>query len=120
MFFRFAAALLLIVLVSMAGVMLEKQILDLRRAVSRQYYQTDLLIELHVKLRLETQQLTSPSQLAVLAPEPVPEKSPPKKKSRRTEVVRQAELPQDTTRENTAPRIPLLRFQRPFNPEGID
>ena len=119
MFFRFAAALLLIVLVSMAGVMLEKQILDLRRAVSRQYYQTDLLIELHVKLRLETQQLTSPSQLAALAPEPGPEKSPPQKKSRRT-VVRQAELPQDATRENTAPRIPLLRFQRPFNPEGID
>lgn len=66
MFFRFAAGLLLVVLVSMVGVRLEKQTLEMRRAVSVQYYQTDVLLELLVRLRLETQKLTAPAQLALM------------------------------------------------------
>ena len=65
-FFRFAAGLLLVVLVSMVGVRLEKQTLEMRRAVSVQYYQTDVLLELLVGLRLETQKLTAPAQLALM------------------------------------------------------
>ena len=63
-FFRFASGLMLVVLVSMAGVWLEKQTLEMRRAVSVQYYQTDALLDLLVRLRLETQQLTAPAQMA--------------------------------------------------------
>lgn len=66
MFFRFAAGLLLVVLVSMVSVRLEKQTLEMRRAVSVQYYQTDVLLELLVRLRLETQKLTAPAQLAMM------------------------------------------------------
>lgn len=66
MFFRFAAGLLLVVLVSMVGVRLEKQTLEMRRAVSVQYYQTDVLLELLVRLRLETQKLTAPAQVALM------------------------------------------------------
>ncbi|MEQ9409617.1 MAG: hypothetical protein RIK87_17915 [Fuerstiella sp.] len=64
MFFRFAAALTLVVLVSMVGIGLEKQTLEMKRAVSRQYFQKDLLLEMHAKKRLRIQQLTAPSQLA--------------------------------------------------------
>ena len=62
MFFRFSAGLLLVVAVSMAQVVLEKQSLHLRRLVSRQYYQMDELLELHAQLRLEIQQLAAPSR----------------------------------------------------------
>ncbi len=66
MYFRFASGLLLVVLVSMAGVWLEKQTLEMRRSVSVQYYQTDVLLDLLVRLRLETQQLTAPAQMAAM------------------------------------------------------
>ena len=65
MYFRFAAGLMLVVIVSMAGVWLEKQTLEMRRTVSVQYYQTDVLFDLLVRLRLETQQLTAPAQMAL-------------------------------------------------------
>jgi hypothetical protein len=128
-FFRFVSALLLVVMISMAGVMLEKQTLDLRRAVSRQYYQTDLLIELHVKLRLETQQLTAPSQLAATAAVSDRVATPGKVagKSGKTggKRLQPSERYHPAASENTSPdasgtRLPLLRFQHPFNPQGID
>lgn len=59
MFFRFAASLVLVVLVSIAGVWLEKQTLELQRAVSRQHYQCDVLLDMIVQLRLETQRLAA-------------------------------------------------------------
>lgn len=121
MFFRFSAALLLIVLVSMAGVALEKRTLELRRAVSRQYYQTDLLIELHVRLRLKTQQLTAPSQLASL---PAPSQPATSRRSANAGSATRSDRPSgpppaEQRRAQTA-RLPLLRFQQPFSPEGID
>lgn len=128
MFFRFASALLLIVLISMAGVMLEKQTLDLRRLISRQYYQTDLLVEHHVRLRLEIQNLTSPTQLTQMLP---PEKTEPTKpnassegRSRRrgasqTKLKKPAvSEPEKELQKGTA--LPLLRFQQPVNSAGID
>jgi hypothetical protein len=63
-FFRFSAALILVVFVSMVGIGLEKQTLKMKRAVSGQYFQKDLLLEMHAHLRLKIQTLTAPSQLA--------------------------------------------------------
>lgn len=117
MFFRFSAALLLIVTVSMAGVVLEKRTLELRRSISRQHYQTDLLLEQHVRLRLDTQRLTAPSQLAQLQTDLTNENA------RKLQPATRRPAPSSTdTRLDDAPPValPLLRFQRPFNPEGID
>ena len=138
MYFRFAAALLLVVLVSMAGVRLEKQTLDLRRAVSVQYYQTDLLLEMLVRLRLETQRLTAPSQLgerkvATLRDRELGERRVSTLRGRaqsddnepQTITVdhlknsRRAVEPEKDIEPSTV-RLPLLRFRHPFNPEGID
>lgn len=65
-FFRFTAALLLAVLVSITGIALEKETLQLKRAVSRQYFQIDLLLEIHAQLRLSVQEKTAPAQLAAI------------------------------------------------------
>lgn len=45
----------------MTGIVLEKQTLERKRDVTRQYYQLDLLLELHAQSRLRIQKLTSPS-----------------------------------------------------------
>lgn len=68
MFFRFAASLILVVLISMIGIGLEKRSLKLKRAVSRQYYQQDVLLELHARQRLRIQQLTAPVEVSSLEP----------------------------------------------------
>ena len=117
MYFRFAAGLMLVVLVSMAGVWLEKQTLEMRRTVSVQYYQTDVLLDLLVRLRLETQQLTAPAQMAVTQ-EAAKRRSKQQLKAElhRSRVADQSAEPS----ESTGQRLPLLRFQHPFNPEGID
>ena len=118
MYFRFVAGLLLVALVSMAEVRLEKQTLELRRAVSLQYYQTDLLLELLVKLRLETQQLTAPAQLAATIENAENAKSSSATKKDRTRHYKSESSDESARRAD--PRLPLLRFQHPFNPEGID
>ena len=117
MYFRFAAGLTLVVLVSMAGVWLEKQTLEMRRTVSVQYYQTDLLLDLLVRQRLETQQLTAPAHLVVTqGVEKSLAKQQPATERRKNPVGGQ----NDEASESTGRRLPLLRFQHPFNPEGID
>ena len=63
MFFRFGATIVLAVLVAMAGVLLEKRTLDLRREITRQYYRTDVMLESYARLRLRTQQLASPQRV---------------------------------------------------------
>ena len=123
MFFRFAAGLLLVVLVSMAGVRLEKHTLQMRRDVSVQYYQTDLLLELLVRLRLETQRLTAPAQLAETmedASSPKPRTSDSSIKPRLKTATRPDSSDDKLKRPAHDERLPLLRFQHPFNPEGID
>jgi hypothetical protein len=98
-------------------VWLEKQTLEMRRVVSVQYYQTDVLLDLLVRLRLETQQLTAPAQLATAQEtEKRQSKQQPKTERRRSRV---ADRRDDTSR-STGESLPLLRFQHPFNPEGID
>ena len=168
-FFRFTASLLLVVIVSMVSVMLEKRTLELRRAVGRQYYQTDLLIEQQVALRLETQRLTAPAQLASLrqhlsssasgqhgnrrgsttssssgrAPGQVqplrqangrvsqlgPSSAVALRATRSRTADSPSSHPDSRADSGAAPseagearsnRLPLLRFQHPFNPKGID
>ncbi len=63
MFFRFISAIVLVVVVSMAGIVIEKHSLDLRRDISRQQYQTEILLEEHTRLRLKTQALSAPDRL---------------------------------------------------------
>ncbi|HUG94367.1 MAG TPA: hypothetical protein VML55_26285 [Planctomycetaceae bacterium] len=62
MVFRFGCALVLVVLVAMAGVALEKRCLDLRRSIARQRYRLDVLEDLHARLRLRTHELGSPTR----------------------------------------------------------
>ena len=117
MYFRFAAGLMLVVLVSMAGVWLEKQTLEMRRTVSVQYYQTDVLLDLLVRLRLETQQLTAPAQMAAI------ESAERGTTSEKSQIQRRSTREKERSPESEkspGDQLPLLRFQQPFNPEGID
>jgi len=63
MYFRFGSALVLVMLMSVAGIAVEKQCLALRRAVIRQQYRRDVLGDEYARLRLETQQLGAPVRL---------------------------------------------------------
>lgn len=63
MFFRFGSAIVLVVLISLAGIALEKRNLAYRRGLSRQHYQMDVLLETHASLRLRTQQMGAPVRL---------------------------------------------------------
>lgn len=105
-FFRFAAALILVVLISMAGIGLEKQTLEMKRAVSRQYFQKDLLLEMHAKLRLQIQQLTAPSNLAAHTEW----NEMPREAERRMP----AAVPSgDSVPEPRQLRLPLMKWQHP-------
>jgi chromatin segregation and condensation protein Rec8/ScpA/Scc1 (kleisin family) len=63
MYFRFAAAVVLAVLVAVSGIALEKRCLALRRALTREHYRYEVLRELYARQRLKTQQLGAPSRL---------------------------------------------------------
>jgi len=63
MFFRFGAALLIVVLVALTGTTLEKQNLELNRAISHQQYRMDELKDLIVRLQLEAERLGTPSRI---------------------------------------------------------
>lgn len=63
MFFRFGAALSLIVLIALSGTALETQNLQLKRALSHQQYRLDAMLDSHVRLRLQSQRLGTPASL---------------------------------------------------------
>lgn len=63
MLFRFGSAIFLTVAISLIGIALEKESLELKRRVSRQHYQLDVLINVHAKMKLATQQAGAPSQV---------------------------------------------------------
>jgi hypothetical protein len=63
MFFRFGAALCLIVLVALSGTALEKENLQLKRALTQQQYRLDVLLDSHVRMRLQAQTLGTPERL---------------------------------------------------------
>lgn len=62
MYFRFGAAIVLVVVISVIGVALEKQNLSYRRAISRQRYQMDVLVERYAQMRLQAQRLGAPAR----------------------------------------------------------
>jgi hypothetical protein len=63
MFFRFGAAVLLVVVVSLLGIALEKRTLTLKRTISLQLYRTEQLQERCVRLRLRSEELGAPARL---------------------------------------------------------
>ncbi|QDT48135.1 hypothetical protein Pan258_21750 [Symmachiella dynata] len=63
MFVRFAGAIVVIVLIALAGIRLEKENLELRRAVSLQHYRLEVLERRHALHRLKVQQLGAPARM---------------------------------------------------------
>ncbi len=63
MFFRFGSAIVLVVVISLAGVALEKQNLEMKRTASRQQFRLDVLVNEHARMRLRTQQLGAPLRM---------------------------------------------------------
>jgi len=63
MYFRFVSALVLVVVISLIGTSLEKRNLELRRAISQQHYQWDVLIERYASHRAEAEKLGAPARL---------------------------------------------------------
>lgn len=63
MFFRFGAAVLLVVVVSLLGIALEKRTLALKRTISLQLYRAEQLQERCVRLRLRSEELGAPARL---------------------------------------------------------
>lgn len=100
MVFRFLGGLALVVLISLAGVALEKEILELRREISRQHYRTDLLRNEYAKLRLRSQELGAPTKLLEDL------------NAGRLSVKRP-----ETPAENGPRRMPLLHWQRSLEPK---
>ncbi len=100
MFFRFGVGLLLVVLTSLAGTTLEKRNLELKRAVSRQYYRLERLQEQHAGKRVLAQQLGAPNRLVgqfddTLAPDQPakptkPDRSPNRKSRHKSQPPRDA------------------------------
>ncbi len=88
----------------MVGIDLEKQTLQIRRAVSGQYFQKDLLLEMHAHLRLEIQTLTAPSQLAKID-YTIPPLTTPHRRSIGSDSLGEAPP--------SPPVLPLLRWEHP-------
>ena len=63
MYFRFGAAVCLVVLISLVGIAVEKQSLERRREISRQHYRMDVLKDEHARLRLRSQKLAAIERL---------------------------------------------------------
>jgi len=63
MLFRFGSAILLAVAVSLIGIALEKESLKLKRQVSHQHLQLEVLINAHAKMKLATQRASSPRKV---------------------------------------------------------
>lgn len=63
MYFRFGSALVLVIVMSVAGIAIEKQCLALKRTVIRQQYRREVLADEYARLRFETQQLGAPLRL---------------------------------------------------------
>ena len=104
-------------LVSMVGIVLEKQALEMKRAVSRQYFQVDLLLEMHAKVRLSIQELTAPSQLAEI-------KATDRRMGRSVQnfsgVQQRSPSINDRSGDDAEPPVlPLLRWEHPIRPMGL-
>ena len=84
MYFRFGAAIVLVVVISVVGVALEKQSLSYRRAISQQRYRMDVLVEQYAQMRLKAQRLGAPARTIKSLEENDDLKSPKRAVSRTT------------------------------------
>ena len=113
MFFRFGSALLLVVIISLLGIAIEKQNLEMRRELSRQHYQMDVLLDEHARLRLRTQELAAVEGLFdSVEGHDVDLKRPPRHSTLPKREAPAAETGQPEQPED-AHRSPLLFFHRP-------
>ena len=99
MFFRFLAAVALVVLISLAGVALEKESLETRRKISKQHYRMEILRESFAKMRLKVQELGAPEKLI--------------------EAVEKGDIharPPEKPRTTAGKRMPLLHWETGENP----
>lgn len=62
-FFRFGAALALVVAIALIGTALETQNLAYKRSLSQQQYRLEVLVETQASLKLEAQRLGTPAKL---------------------------------------------------------
>ena len=62
-FFRFGAALALVVAIALAGTAMETQNLAYKRQLSQQQYRLEVLVETQAGLKLEAQRLGTPAKL---------------------------------------------------------
>ncbi len=67
MYFRFATAIALLTAISLVGIAMDKQVLALKRAISLQHYQLDILREQEARLRLDVQRLEALVRLQQLS-----------------------------------------------------
>lgn len=90
MFFRFGAAIVLLVLIALANIALEKRNLATKQSLSLQVYRHDQLQDEYAKLRLRTQQLGAPARLIeeIERPRTKPVKKNPAKTAARNRVAR--------------------------------
>lgn len=63
MFFRFGSAVILVVLIGLAGAALERQNLELRRRISRQEFLMSVLQDRRAEITLRVQQLGAPRRV---------------------------------------------------------
>lgn len=130
MYFRFGAALFLVVSISLLGIAIEKQNLTLRRELSRQHYRMDVLQDRHVRLRLQSQRLSAVEILfdtiehkdSGLIQRRIPRHQPPKPATSSGVKVSSESATEDgsdSATQNSKPaakprrRVPLLFWQEP-------
>lgn len=110
MFFRFGSAVCVVVLISLVGIAIEKRSLQLRRELSRQHYQMDVLRDQHSRLRLKSQELAGIERLfetvertgsGLALPEKPPEVSSEAKSAER-------------------PSVPLLFWRQPLDDPRLE
>ncbi|QDU37866.1 hypothetical protein Mal4_21830 [Maioricimonas rarisocia] len=77
MFFRFGAALFLVLTISLFGIAVEKRILSLKREISLQHYRLERLMEREARLRVRAAELGAPERIARAIAEGAVDLQPP-------------------------------------------
>ena len=106
MFFRFASAVCLVVLISLIGIAIEKRSLELRRELSRQCYQMDTLRDQHALLRFQSQQLAAIERLYETVEQGESDLTLPEKP---------AQIPRSARSNAGRGRAPLLLWRQPLS-----
>lgn len=105
MFFRFGSAVCVVVLISLIGIAIEKRSLQLRRELSRQHYQMDILRDQHARLRLQSQELATIERLFEHVEQPESGLALPEKPRE----------PASAEQSASRPKVPLLFWRQPLD-----